>query len=268
MSPPPPLAALSSPPAASTSSWCPSSCSSSSSGSRSCQGAVGERGAMGRGPAGRRSAKLLPPTRPARPLTLILPRAQARAGGRWRRAAGRAGTRNPGAAYPRRPRGRGPSGSREGGLAQYCTAPPPSLRLGAGEPCALRFPLGRGNPQRTFHSSGHGEPPAPHPCPAFLGRPADSRHSLARVGRLASHRGKPRPSVSSGGGRSRDGRPPGRGGERDRDRSRLGESSRDLAWPRAPGPEGAAASPGPTENLGGQPRAGGGKAEQTKPLGD
>lgn len=164
MSPPPPLAALSSPPAASTSSRCPSSCSSSSPGSRSCQGAVGERGATGRGPAGRRSARLPPPTRPARPLALILPRAQARAGGRWRRAAGRAGTRNPGAACPRRPRGRGRGGSREGGLAQSRTAPPPSLRLGAGEPRALSSPPtapGRANPQRTFHSSGHGEPPVP-----------------------------------------------------------------------------------------------------------
>ncbi|XP_060978735.1 collagen alpha-1(I) chain-like [Dama dama] len=127
---------------------------------------------------------------------------------------------------------------------------------------------GRANPQRTFHSSGHGEPPPPHPCLAFLGRLADARPSLARVRRLASHRGKPRPSVS---GAAADPGMEGRRGEAARRTATgadLASHPRDPAWPRAPGPEGASASPGPTENLGGQPRAGGGKAERTKPLGD
>lgn len=44
---------------------------------------------------------------------------------------------------------------------------PPSARVPRAR--ALCLPRARATPQRTFHSFGHGEPPAPHPPPAFLG---------------------------------------------------------------------------------------------------
>lgn len=146
-------------------------------------GAVKERsGARGdrRGPAGRRSARLPPPTRPARPLALILPRAQARTGGRWRRAAGRAEDAEPGRgvsqaaarAWTRRVPGGRPSAVPHGA--------PPSLRLGA-EPRALQLPP---PPRAARTPSGLSTPQATGsrqfpPLSAFLGRPADRRRAVS-----------------------------------------------------------------------------------------
>lgn len=186
------------PPAAATSysSFCPSSSSSSSRGSESCQRAVGDCRAAGRGRAGRRSASFPPLTRPRglRGALALAPRP----GTLW----GKVETR--GRAFGYAEPEQGVTGGLEGGdpacpgratSGGPTRRPVPTPAAWAPQNCAPRLSRAARTPSGLCTLWQWGA--APHSPPAFLGQPDDLRPcTRARFGRVACVPGKPSPSVS------------------------------------------------------------------------
>lgn len=151
--PPPPLSALPPPPLP-----------------RPAPRAVKERlGSAGRRAGAARAGAVLASRRPAgrSARALTSPRSRARAGGRWRRAAGCAG--------PQRGqvRAAGRAGTRPGPGGRPPAAPPPPAPAARAARARPLPPPGRAKPPRTCRSWGDGQPPAPHHPRALCGRPAD-----------------------------------------------------------------------------------------------